>query len=354
MANWEYFCNDPSHPPIIREFSQETTYREILRRIEEKVTAGVANEDVSNLLASELIPQLTSPAKSVAQGYRVQSMRRRIAEVWGEVFQQVDNLCFLTGWFINDCMRADVEELQYVLCLFAFEGIRNVFATVNQLRSALTQDTFGYWRTLYETLVKSRFMIRFSSEDVDLPGRFLYYTNSRYLRFYEMFASADDIYATNNMWIESERHFESRFPDKTGKGDYGWVYPLLKNKRGDSIRKPDFRLLIDQVDKGSKCSEIYYNVATSKTHGNFIWNPLMVGPGGRGVSSDPFSVGGIGLVLDLMMPVFEELLENTAQTCTTPEHRIVSDIVRAIIKIVNGSIADIKKADPSMHLGLDF
>lgn len=188
---------------------------------------------------------------------------------------------------------------------------------------------------------------------MDLPGRFLYYTNSRYLKFYKMFAPADDISATNNMWIESERQFESRFPDSTGKGNFGWVHPLLKNKKGDSIEKPNFTNLMNHVDKGSMFSEIYYNVATSKTHGNFIWNPLMVGPGGRSVSFDPFSVGGIGLVLDLMMPVFEELLENTAQTCTTPEHRIVRDIVRAIFKNVNDSIADIKASDPSMHLGLD-
>ena len=80
-------------------------------------------------------------------------------------------------------MQADDEELHYVLCLFALEAIRNVFATVNQLRSALTQDTFGYWRTLYETLVKSRFIIGFVSQDVDLPGRYLYSTNSSYLKF---------------------------------------------------------------------------------------------------------------------------------------------------------------------------
>ena len=352
MAKWEYFCNDPSHPPIIREFSQETTYREILRRIEEKAIEGVAKEELSSQLVSELIPQLISPAKSVEQGYRVQSMRRRIADVWGEAFQQVDNLCFLTGWFIMDCLGAYDEELHFVLSLLALEGIRNVFATVNQLRSALTQDTFGYWRTLYETLVKSRFMVRFASVDADLPGRFLYYTNSRYLKFYEIFAPANDIYASNNMWIESEKQFESRFPDRTGEGDYGWVYPLLKNKRGNPIKKPAFRLLIDHVDKGSKFSEIYYNVATSKTHGSFIWNPLMVRPEGRGVTFDPFSVGGIGLVLDLSMPLFEEILENTAHACTTPEHGIVRDIVRAIFKNVNDSVAAIKASDPRTHLRL--
>ena len=349
MSKWEYFCNDPSHPPIIREFSQETTYREILRRIEEKATAGVAKEELSNLLVSEFVPQLISPAKSVDEGYRVQLMRRKIAGVWGEVFHQVDNLCFLTGWFILDCMRADNEELSFVLSLLALEGIRNVFATVNQLRSALTEDTFGYWRTLYETLVKSRFLIRFASEDVDLPGRFLYHTNSRYLKFYKMFAPANDRHATNNMWIEAETQFESRFPERTGKGDYGWVYPILKSKKNIPIKKPNFRLLIDHVDKGSRFSEIYYNVATSKTHGSFIWNPLMVRPEGRGVTFDPFSVGGIGLVMDLTMPVFKEILENTVQTCATPEHGIIRDIVRAIFENVNDSIADIKAADPSMH-----
>ena len=75
----------------------------------------------------------------------------------------------------------------------------------------------------------------------------------------------------------------------------------------------------------------------------------MVRPEGRGVTFDPFSVGGIGLVMDLTMPVFKEILENTVQTCATPEHGIIRDIVRAIFENVNDSIADIKAADPSMH-----
>ena len=354
MAQWEYFCNHPSHPPIISVFTQETLYSKILRRVDEQATVGVAREDISDRIAAELIPQLTSPFDSVEEGYRVQGMRRSIAQVWGDVFHKVDNLGYLTGWFINDCMRAVDDELHFVLCLFALEAIRNVFATVNQLRSALTQDTFGYWRTLYETLVKSRFINKFSSQDVDLPGRFMYYTNSSYLEFYEMFAPADDIHASTNMWVESERQFASRFPDKTGKGDYGWVYPILKDKKNTSIKRPNFRNLINCVDKDSKFSEVYYQVATSKTHGSFVWNPLMVRPGGRGTTVDPFNVGGIGLVLDLTLPVFEEILENTAQTCTTPEHGIVRDIVRSIFKDVSDSVTEIKASDPSMHLGLDF
>ena len=354
MAQWEYFCNDPSHPPIIRDFTQETLYRKILRRVDEQARAGVAREDITDRIAAELIPQLISPSDSVEEGYRVQGMRRRIAQVWGDVFHKIDNLCFLTGWFINDCMQADDEELHYVLCLFALEAIRNVFATVNQLRSALTQDTFGYWRTLYETLVKSRFIIGFVSQDVDLPGRYLYSTNSSYLKFYEMFAPADDIYASTNMWIESERKFANRFPDKTGKGDYGWVYPLLRSKKDIPIKTPTFRLLINCVDNDSKFSEIYYRVATSKTHGRLIWNPLIVRQEHRRTTFDPFNVGRIGLILDLTLPVFEEILENTAQTCTKPEHGIVRDIVRDIFKNVSDSVSEIKASDPSTHLGLDL
>ena len=353
MAQWEYFCNEPSHPPIIRDFPQETLYRKILRRVDEQAKARVARADITDRIAAELIPQLISPSDSVEEGYRVQGMRWRIAQVWGDVFHKIDNLGYLTGWFINDCMR-DGDELHFVLCLFALEAMRNVFSTVNQLRSALTEDTFGYWRTLYETLVKSRFIIRFASQDVDLPGRFLYYTNSSYLEFYEMFAPADDIHASTNMWIKSERQFANRFPDKTGKGDYGWVYPLLKSKKDIPIKKPTFRLLINCVDNDSKFSEIYYQVATSKTHGRFIWKPLMVRPRGRGTTVDPFNVGGIGLVLDLTLPVFEEILENTAQTCATPKHGIVWDIVRSIFKDVRDSVSEIKASDPSAHLGLDL
>ena len=89
--------------------------------------------------------------------------------------------------------------------LFSLEAIRK-FATVNQLRAGLASETrFVYWRTLYETLVKSRFILKYSKEDADLPGRFLYYTNSAYLKFYSMFAPEDDPHAKNNMWIEAEK-----------------------------------------------------------------------------------------------------------------------------------------------------
>ena len=352
MTQSKYICNDPSHPHIIQHFTQETLYHRILKKVDERRKAGLAGEGIVNSVTKELIPQLNFPSDSVQEGYRLQGMRRSIVRDWGCVFNRIDNLGYLTGWFINDCDR-EGDILHLVLCLFAREAIRNVFATVNQLRSALTEDTFGYWRTLYETLVKSRFILKYTSQDEDLPMRFLYYTNSRYLEFYRMFAPDNDRFASTNMWIEAEREFANRFPKKTGEGDYGWAHPLIRSKSNNPIKRPTFRNLIDSVDKGSKLSEIYYKVATSKTHGGFIWNPLMVRPEGRGTDVDPFSVGGIGLVLDLTLPVFKEILENTAPSCTTPEHAVVMAIARYIFEDLRSSVSSIKARDPSMHLGLD-
>ena len=59
---------------------------------------------------------------------------------------------------------------------------------------------------------------------------------------------------------------------------------------------------MDLVDRGSSFSQVYYEVSTSKSHAEMILNPLMVGPEGRGTHLDSFSVGHIGLVMDLMLP----------------------------------------------------
>ena len=106
---------------------------------------------------------------------------------------------------------------------------------------------------------------------------------------------------------------------------------------------------MEKVDKGSKFLEIYYYVSTAKSHGQFVWNPLMVRPQGRGTSIDPFSVGDIALVMELMMPLFEEILDNTTESCSKPEHSIVMGIVKAAIADINNSIAEIRASDPGMH-----
>ena len=353
MVHYEQVCTDPSHPPMIRSLGQKTLFEQVREAISNHEREGLSREEIASRVSCDFIPRMTLPSDSVSEGFRLQQMRQQIARDWKDVFQKFDNLAHLTGWFINDCDRdPDPSGLHFTLCQLAFEAIRNVFATVNQLRSALSEDTFGYLRTLHETLVKSRFLKEYTQSDPDLPGRFAYYTNTVYLDFYRRFASSDDENAPDNTWVEAERFYEGRF-QRQGKGDYGWVYPLVKSKSGKPIVQPTFRHLMETVDPDSPFSQVYYDVSTSKTHGQFVWNPLMVRPEGRGTNVDSFNVGNIGLVLDLMLPPFEDILGNTANTCTVREHATVMSIVKATFKDIRGSAATIKASNPCMHLGVD-
>ena len=171
MARIERVCTDPSHPPILRYPGQETLFSQVSAAVTFHKRDGLLDEEIACLVSKEFIPRLTKPSSSVEEGFRFQQMREQIARDWQSVFYTLENLGHLTGWFINECAQdEDSDELHLVLSLLAFEAIRNLFAIVNQLRSALTQDTFGYLRTLHETLVKSRFLLKLTEVDADLPG----------------------------------------------------------------------------------------------------------------------------------------------------------------------------------------
>ena len=170
-----HVCTDPSHPPLVQFPGQKTLYQQILDEVVTRRCAGMDDDDTVSSISDEVMSLLSRPSDSVEDGFRLQGMRRQIAKEWGTVFCQLDNLAHLAGWFVIDCYKdkhKDSNELHFVLCLLALESIRSVFATINQLRVALPEDTFGYWRALYETLVKSRFLLRFTRQDPDLPGRF--------------------------------------------------------------------------------------------------------------------------------------------------------------------------------------
>ena len=359
MVRANHVCTVPSHYPVIERFTQKTLYRRISSEIAEHKKSGMADGDVASIVAGRLIPQLQVPSNGVEEGYRLQQMRDHVARDWGDVFHELENLGHVTGWFVNECLwerpKVDVgseDELHLALCLFALEAVRNLFAVVNQLRGALPQDVFGYWRTLYETLVHSRFLLRFAFKDGDLPGRFLYHTNIRYLRLYERFATVGTC-DPNNVWAETNRRYASRFPSGLGKGEYAWAYGLIRNKKGVAVssERINFGRLIDAVDKGSSWSDIYYDVATSKGHGRFLWNPLLVGTEGSSVHVDGFSVGGVALALELVMPLFREIVENTQSGCLTSKHGAVMGVVRKITRHVEDSIAAINASDPGMHGG---
>lgn len=136
---------------------------------------------------------------------------------------------------------------------------------------------------------------------------------------------------------------------KQGKGEYGWAYPLIERKDGTLEDRPAFQQIMNTVDRGSKFSEKYYYVSTAKSHGQFVWNPLMVRPEGRGTHVDPFSVGNIALVIELMMPLFKEILENTAQSCGKPEHSVMMGIIKVVIEDIKSSVEKIRVSNPEMH-----
>ncbi len=69
---------------------------------------------------------------------------------------------------------------------------------------------------------------------------------------------------------------------------------------------------------------------------------------------DSFSCGDIGFGMDLMLPLFREILENTTSSCTNSAHALMMDIVRNIIGDIQDAVTSIKASDPDMHGGLEF
>ena len=174
---------------------------------------------------------------------------------------------------------------------------------------------------------------------------------SKYLAFYRMFAPENDPHASTNMWVDYENKHAGH-QSTLGDGDYGWAYPHIKKQDGTPSRRPGFGQLMKTVDQGSIYSGTYYAVFASKSHGEFIWSPLMVRPQGRGTHIDSFCVGDIGLVFDLMMPLLREILENTAGSCSKPDHAAVMGVVTKFLSEISDSIERVKSSHPDMHGGL--
>ena len=351
MSGIQPYCTDPSHPAVIRWPGQKMLYERLSGTISDLRGSGVPADDIVRLVSREFLPILGIPSDGDA--YRLQQMRQQIARDWQDTFCKLDNLGHLAGWFINDCQRDEgASELHDILGLFGFEAVRIVFAVVNQLRSALPSDTFVYLRTLHEAYVKSRFLVKFSPEDPDLAARLWYHTDTVYWNLYNKFAPADDPHASTNMWETARPNYGSRFhPD--GKGQYDWAFPFVKNpKSGSPKKKPIFRDLMDLVDGGSSFSKVYYDVSTSKNHAEMILNAIMVRPEGRGTQVDSFSVGNIGLVMDLMLPLYEDILENAARSCSVPDHAVVMSFVETAFRDIEEMVDAVRATDPDRHLGV--
>ena len=339
-ATW-HVCTDPSHPPLFQfPQQQETLHRQLLDEAEALAGSRPPDRQPADVLPGEVDELLRRPADSVQEGYRVQGIRRRVADEWGSVLCRLENLAYVATWFVNGQLdNRNDGHLRFVLCLLALEATRTVFATVHLLRGAMATETFGQWRTLYETFVYSRFLLRFSEDDPDLPGRFSRSTNSMYLDFWQRFGPSGDEHEIESSWTEAEE-FYSRYRIE-GKGSYDWAHPSIPSRR------PTFRDLANAVDGGSEFLETCYQFATSKTHGRFILGfdgirPTRIGSLGE----DPFSTAGIGSVLEFTMPLFRTVVENAIAPTPTVEHERVLDIFRTAIGQLIDETASMRSADP--------
>ena len=346
----EHTCTEPSHPPLWDYTEQGSLYRHVVREIRGRTGNGLTEEKIVNEVSSDLIKRSRTTSATWDDWLSVQFKRRLISHDWKDVFCILDNLGFLIGWFINDCAQEpDSVTLHYPLCHLTFEANRNLFAIVNQLRSALWQDTFGYLRTLHETFVRSHILKKYAAQHPDLPEKFIYYTNASYLNFYKLFASIHNSNKVLEMWEDLDQSYQKKFGD-ADKGDYGWACGLVVAKNGMPKSRPTFQDLRDLVDRDSIFSQLYYDVSTSKSHGEMIWNPLMVYPDAREFRFHSFSAEGTGLVLSLMLPLFTEILENTQSTCTTSEHSTVTSVIRLILKELQESVDVTRASDSQLYL----
>ena len=340
-----HVCTDPSHPALVQfPEQQKTLYQQVVDKIQAR-TAVPPDTGALASIADEVSELLSHPSDGVSEGFRLQQMRQVIAKEWGTVFCKLDNLAHLVGWFMLDCIREQdaTDALRHVLCLLVLESLRPIFATVSQLRAALADETFGYWRTLYELSVTSQFLRQFTNKDPDLPGRFSRCTNSMYLDFYRKFSPVDDERATDNTWSEAEK-FYARHYRITGKGPYCWAHPSI------SARKPTFRQLAEAIDGNPMFLNKYYAFATSKTHGRFVLGFSGIRPSPCGsISTDSFTVGNIASVLECTIPLFKTVLVNAGALCSKAQHECTLEIAQAVIAGICADVTATKAKDPAMH-----
>ena len=320
MTREEPYCTETSHPPVFRDRGQQTLYKKVAATLAAHEAAGASHDDLGPLLVEEFGDVFAKPSDYVGDGIRVQGLRRQIASDWGEVLYKLENAANLTGWCILKCIRdGGGGELHVAQGLLLLEAIRNVLATINQLRSGLAADTLGYVRTVHEVHVKSEFLEKHRTKDEDLPGKFLFYTNTKYLRNYQRFSPSTGTADTSEApWSKSDEYYRNRFEEE-GKGDYGWAYPNLVSRRGNPKEKPTLRDLMENVGLASPIDDMYYTIFSSDVHAQLIMGKLIDRPARVGVIGfNSFSMGGVDSILRVLVPMFKGILDNTTSSCVIP------------------------------------
>ena len=307
----------------------------------ENLAAGAeegSDEDaLARRIAEEFSALLSTPSDYLEEGFTIQRIRRQIEQQWGGAFVKLENVGYLAGWAMIECIgEGPDEELHLVLCLMALEALRTMWATVNQLRSALAEETPGYLRTMHELSVQSRFLTAYAANDPDLPGRFAYFNRAAYLDFYRRFAPGGSALDEDHPWRRVNAYYADRYPD-VGNGDYGWVYPHIRTKNGPK-RRPTFSDLRAALGESESDHDIHYRASSSKVHGAALFGRLHAGPYPTSVIAlDSYSSGGVGEALSVMLPLLRTLLNNPLVACGCTPHRVA-------VKVCNVSIEQVVRA----------
>ena len=349
-----YLCNDPGHPALFEIDGQKGLYHDTLTRVSGLLTSGHAVNDVTRTMSPGILSSLSAPPVGYESGPRIQGMRRGIAAEWGPVFNQIENLAHFAGWWSLDLLREE-GLMQYVLSSIACHASRPLLAAVNQYRSALTDETFGYWRTLYENLIKSRLLLRYSQMDEELAGRFVYHTLEQYQHLNSLvgrFGTSDA-----DRRPEVDRYWEGAidrvrvYRREKAKGQYAWAYPLVLRKNGTPKVQPSLRDLIDLVDKGSLYAEVYYRTSSAQEHGQLLWSPPVTSVvSGISHSYDPYSTGNIGRMLELTLPVYHEIVGNAGVSSQDSVHRCLLEIIELAFGEIDRSVLAVMARVPA-YLG---
>ena len=59
----------------------------------------------------------------------------------------------------------------------------------------------------------------------------------------------------------------------------------------------------------------------------------------------------LGLVMDLMLPLYEDILENATYSCSVPDHGVIMSFVRTALRHIKDIVEAVRATDPNMHLG---
>ena len=348
-----YVCNDPGHPALFEVYGQESLYHATSTRVSDLLASGYKVSDVSQILSPGVLSSLPDPPVGWESGPRIQDMRRRLAAEWGTIFNQIENLAHFSGWWSLDLLRegSDGGMMQHVLSSIACHASRPLLAALNQYRSALTNETFGYWRTLYENLIKSRFLLKYS-HDQELAGRFVYHTLQKYRQLNSLIGKFDPSYAD---WkTDVDRYWEDAIDGvrvhrrKEAKGEYAWAYPLVRRKDGLPNVQPSLRDLINLVDEGSLFAEVYYRTSSAQEHGQLLWSPPVTSViGVMSISYDPFSTGNVARMLEMTLPVYREIVCNAGALSEDSVHRSLMAIVDLAFREVDRSVQAVKSSVPA-------